>query len=217
MRLPVSLLLLILSGSVSALARDNPVLREHPSHDSEQQSGAVSSVEEDAAVPVPAASEKALRYYNTGNALWMVDQIWGLLVPALFLFTGFSGKIRVLAHRIGRRWFIVIGVYLLIFSIINFILDFPLAYYQEFVRQHDYGLSNQTLGKWLGDSLKGLMVELIAGFLFLWVPYLLLEKSLRRWWLYAGLLALPFLMFVMLVSSIWIDPLFNHFGPMRDK
>jgi Zn-dependent protease with chaperone function len=35
--------------------------------------------------------------------------------------------------------------------------------------------------------------------------------------LYTALAAVPFLCFVMLVSPIWIDPLFNKFGPMEDK
>ena len=37
-------------------------------------------------------------------------------------------------------------------------LDFPLAYYAGYVRQHAYGLSNQTFAKWLADSLKELAV-----------------------------------------------------------
>jgi STE24 endopeptidase len=72
-------------------------------------------------------------------------------------------------------------------------------------------LSNQTFAKWFGDSVKGLMVESIAGVLFLWVPYLLLRKSPGWWWLYTSVLSVPFLIFVMLLSPIWVDPLFNKF------
>ena len=85
------------------------------------------------------------------------------------------------------------------------------------MRQHAYGLSNQTLGKWFGDQLKGLLIGIVVGFLFLWIPYLLLKKSPRRWWLYTGLLAIPFLILVILVQPVWIDPLFNKFGPMNNK
>ena len=34
-------------------------------------------------------------------------------------------------------------------------IDLPLDYYAGFVRPHAYGLSDQALGKWLGDALKG--------------------------------------------------------------
>jgi Zn-dependent protease with chaperone function len=168
-------------------------------------------------VPVPPMSEKAERYYKSGVVLWVVNTLVGLLIPALFLFSGFSAKIRDWAQNIGRKWFFVIAVYFVIFASINFLIYFPLSYYQEFVRQHAYGLSNQTFGKWLGDSFKGLGVGLIMGILFLWVPYLLLKKSPKRWWLYTSILAIPFILLMILVAPIWIDPLFNKFGPMKNK
>jgi len=92
-----------------------------------------------------------------------------------------------------------------------------LSYYTGFVREHAYGLSNQTFNKWIGDSLKSLGVGIVFGVLLLWVPYLLLKRSPRRWWLYTGLLMIPFLVFVSLIAPVWIDPLFNKFGPMRNK
>ena len=168
-------------------------------------------------VPVPVLSEKAMDYYNSGNVLWVVDILWGILIPALFLFTGFSAKIRDWAQKIGKKWFLVIGIYFIFFSLITFVIGLPLSYYEEFVRQHAYDLSNQTFGKWLGDSLKSLMVGIIVGFLFLWLPYLALKKSPKRWWLYVGIGTIPFLFLTLLISPIWIDPLFNDYGPMKDK
>ena len=168
-------------------------------------------------VAVPEPSETALRYHRTGLILWVFTVIWGLAIPALFLFTGFSARIRTWAQALGRKWFFVVALYFAIFSVISFLIDLPLTYYQGFVRQHAYGLSNQTFGKWLGDSLTGLAVGVVIGALFLWVPYLLLKRSPRRWWLYTGLLMVPFLVLMILVQPIWIDPLFNTFGPMKDK
>lgn len=175
------------------------------------------SADPEAPVEVPPPTEKAMRYYNSGNVLWLVNQAWGLLVPTLFLFTGFSARMRNWAQRIGRKWFFVIAAYWVIFSLISYVLDLPLSYYQGFVREHAYGLSNQTFEKWMSDSLKGWLVGIVIGTLFLWVPYLLLRKSPRRWWLYTALALVPFITFILLVAPIWIDPLFNEFGPMKDK
>jgi STE24 endopeptidase len=168
-------------------------------------------------VRVPPPSEDALRYYYSGNVLWLINTAWGILIPCLFLFTGLSARIRALAQRIGRRWFFTVGLYFLIFWILLYFIDWPLNYYEGFVRPHEYGLSNQTLAKWLADSLKIFVIGSVAGCLFLWVPYLLLDKSPRRWWLYTGLLSVPFMFFVMLIAPTWIAPLFNHFGPMKNK
>jgi STE24 endopeptidase len=186
--------------------------------DSVGQRDTISAASEDhGPVPVPVPSEKAMDYYNSGNVLWVVDILWGILIPALILFTGFSAKLRNWAQKFGKKWFLVIGIYFIFFSLITFVIGLPLSYYEEFVRQHAYDLSNQTFGKWVGDSFKSLMVGCIIGFLFLWLPYLALKKSPKRWWLYVGIGTIPFLFLTLLISPIWIDPLFNDYGPMKDK
>jgi Zn-dependent protease with chaperone function len=175
------------------------------------------AAEDSGPVAIPEPTGKAMDYYHSGNILWIVDNLWGIAILSLFLFTGFSGKIRDLAQRIGKKWFFVVGIYFIFFVVIMFVIDLPLNYYEEFVRQHAYDLSNQTFGKWSDDSIKSLLVSIIAGFLFLWFPYLALKKSPRRWWLYVGIGSVPFLFLTLLISPIWIDPLFNDFGPMKDK
>jgi len=177
---------------------------------------ATSSAMASSHVPVPEPSDKAMSYYRSGIAWWLLDVAWGFALPALMLFTGFSARIRTWAARLGRKWFFVIGVYFILFSLVTFVLDLPRAYYEEFVRAHAYGLSNQTFHKWAGDAVTALLVSVVAGVLFLWVPYLLLRKSTQRWWFYTGLLAVPFLCFILLVTPVWIDPLFNSFGSMKN-
>jgi Zn-dependent protease with chaperone function len=140
-----------------------------------------------------------------------------LAIPAVILFTSLSARIRRLAGRIGRRWFFIIGVYFILYAVLEYVLALPLAFYAGYVRPHAYGLSNLTLQKWLGDSLKWLAVGMVFGGLLLWIPYLLIRYSPRRWWLYTSLCLLPVMFFVMLVEPIWVAPLFNRFGPMQDE
>ncbi|NDD65174.1 MAG: M48 family peptidase, partial [Acidobacteria bacterium] len=168
-------------------------------------------------VAVPEPSAKAVSYHRGGVWIWLFEMAFGLLLPAVFLFTGLSARIRDLARRIGRRWFFTIAIYIAIFSIVSAVVEIPISYYTDFVREHQYGLSNQTFGKWFRDSLLNLGLGILISSLFLWVPYLLLKRSPRRWWLYTGLLAIPFLLLIILVQPIWIDPLFNKFGPMKNK
>ena len=41
-------------------------------------------------------------------------------------------------------------------SLVTTVLTLPLSLYEGFFREHQYGMSNQTLGPWLGDQAKGL-------------------------------------------------------------
>lgn len=169
------------------------------------------------AVAVPEPSQTAIRYYHSGNVLWVVDTGIGLLLPALLLFSGFSSRLRTLAQRIGKRWLPAVAVYATLFTIISSLLALPLAWYAGYVRQHEYGLSHQNFERWLGEWAKGVAVSAIGLSLVLWIPYLLLRRSPRRWWLYTGVASLPLAALLLVITPVWVDPLFNRFEPMHDK
>ncbi|AGA26100.1 M48 family metallopeptidase [Singulisphaera acidiphila] len=168
-------------------------------------------------VPVPQPSALAVRYHETGNWIWGLSELWSLLVPAVLLFSGASARIRNVAHKLGRRFIFTVGIYILLFSAIVFLLDFPLHFYRGYLRQHAYGLSNQSFHKWFSNSVTQAGIGAVVSALFVWIPYLLIQRSPRRWWLYTTILTIPFLFVVVLVKPIWVDPLFNDFGPMKDK
>jgi STE24 endopeptidase len=168
-------------------------------------------------ITVPEPSPLAVQYYRSGNVLWGMGTALSLLIPGLMLFTGFSARLRAVAFGLGRRWLPSLVLYALLFTLASSLLGLPLAYYQGFVRQHAYGLSNQSLGKWTEDWLKGALVSGVGLAVVLWIPYVLLRRSPKRWWLYAGLATIPIATFVLVISPVWVDPLFNDFGPMKDR
>ena len=90
------------------------------------------------------------------------QQHLGPLIPVLILFAGLSARIRDWAQHLGRKWFFTIGLYFIAFTVIVFLIDLPLSYYQGYMRQHAYGLSNQTFGKWAQDEVTGLVVGLVG-------------------------------------------------------
>jgi STE24 endopeptidase len=163
-------------------------------------------------VAVPEPSAEALRYYHSGNVLWIAATAWGLLVPGLILFSGFSGRLRDWAQVAVRGWFPVVAVYTLLYLVTIYLLDLPLSWYQGFVRQHEFGLSNQSLGQWFSDSLKGLLVMLVMGVATI-SPVAPLAASLVA--LYrprSGAVSAA----VLTDPAGAHRPLFDDFGPMQD-
>lgn len=168
-------------------------------------------------VAVPEPSEKAMRYYRSGHWVWAISLLWGLAVPAILLWSGWSAGMRDLATRGARHFYPQLVLYLCLYTVVSWLADLPLHYAFGFARQHAYGLSNQTLAKWMSDAAKGLGVGLIGGALVIWIPFLLLRKSPRRWWIWTAAAAAPVMVFALLVSPLVVDPLFNDFGPMKDQ
>jgi Zn-dependent protease with chaperone function len=200
---------MIVGGGTASRAAEDPG----------QSATAVTAGDRDETEPVavPEPSEKALQFYRGNNALWAFNQAWAILVAGGLAFSGLSARLRDLARRVGGSWFLTIGIYVILYLAVIFAINLPLSFYQGFIRLHAYGLSNQTLGKWLHDAAVRLGVAMAVGFALTWVPYGLMARSPRWWWLYMGLLSVPFLFVTMLVTPLWIDPLFNTFGPMKDK
>ena len=169
-------------------------------------------------VAVPEASELALRYYRGGNLIWLIELMLSLALPAALLFSGLSARLRTLAAAVGRGHFYpTLVVYLVLVFVLLFLVQLPLTVYVGYVREHAYGLSTQRFSKFAGDQVKGLAVGLLVGALVMWVPFWLLGRSPGSWWLWTGALALPFYALVLLVTPVYIAPLFNKFGPMQDK
>lgn len=167
-------------------------------------------------VIVPEPSETALAYHRGGNLLWAVATFWGLLVPAVLAFGGFSARIRVWAEKVGRKRWQMLVLFLIAYVLLTSALDLPLSYYSSYVRPHAYGLSEQAFGKWAGDHFKGLALWLIAALLFVPGTLWFIRKSPERWWIWTSMVAIPLAFLLLMLAPVFIAPLFNDFGPMKD-
>lgn len=167
-------------------------------------------------VEVPQPSDKALQFYRSGNVLWLLRLGWRIAVPAAILFSGLSARIRDFSRRLWDNWLAVTVIYYVLFSLVWVAADLPLDFYVGYVRSHAYGLSVQSLARWVKVSATNTAISLGVGSLLIWIPFLLLRRCPQRWWIYTGLLALPVLLLMMLIEPIWIAPLYNDFGAMND-
>ena len=178
---------------------------------------AMASTPECAHVVVPEASEQAMNYYRSGNLLWCLQLLLSLVIPWLFLYTGFTGTLAKASKKWGKYWYPTIVIYLVLFILIYTLLNLPFDYYTGYVREHAYNLSSQTVGRWFESYGKQTVVNIISAALFVWIFYYLIKKSPKRWWFYSSIASTLILFFMMFVQPIWIDPLFNDFGPMKNK
>ena len=143
--------------------------------------------------------------------------LWNLLILVGFLFTGFLAKLRSWAEQVGRQWYFSYAIYCTAFSLICFVLLLPLAFYGGFILLHHYDLSNQSFARWLYCSVQGATIVLVSGLAVGWIPFFIIKKSPRRWWLYLGLLTPLCLCFTLWIQPVLIDPLYHKFTPLQDK
>ena len=160
----------------------------------------------------PAALQKAHDY--TVGKEWML--LWGLVVGALVTWLIVrSGILDRLEQRIAeRRRNLRAFVVSLVFLIVSAVLTLPWTVYASWWREKGYGRTSQPFMDWLAQNALALAISSVLTALFMIGVYWLIRRTGRRWWLWSGALTAVVLAFVLLLSPILIEPLFNKYEPV---
>lgn len=151
--------------------------------------------------------------YTAGNH-WLL--LWGLVVSAIVTWIIVRAGLldRVAARFAGRgpnlRAFLVSAVFLLVSTLITL----PWSLYEGWWRERGYGRTSQPLGDYLGQDAIGTALTVLIGALFLTGVYALIRRTGKRWWLWSGALTAAAASFLLLLSPILIEPLFNDYKPV---
>lgn len=164
----------------------------------------------------PEQRAKSDAYFEGGYWLQLWGLLYGFAVAAVLLGSGLSRRMRDFAQRRSRRPWVQAMLYGLQWMLVGFVLGLPLAIYQGFVREHQYGLATQDFGGWFGDQLKGLLVGLVLVPPILAALYAAVRRMGARWWIGASAGAFALTLFLMMLAPVFIDPLFNDYKPLRE-
>ena len=166
---------------------------------------------------LPAADRlKSDSYFEGGYWLILWNALYGIGVSVVLLVSGASAKLRDAAFRIGRKRWIANGIYGVFYVVVAALLSLPIDIYQGFIREHQYGLSNQNLAAWAGDTLIQLAISAVSAALLLPVIYTVIRRSPGRWWLYGSIVATVFLILTIMIGPVFLEPLLNHFQPLAE-
>src|SRR5438477_3894786 len=102
-----------------------------------------------------------LRHSRLQDVLYFVDVVYGAAILLILLPTRISARLRDIATRRGRWFFVAAMLYFVLFSLTVTLLEFPLSLYQGFVVPHQFDLTNQSFVSWMGDFVKEIAVNLL--------------------------------------------------------
>jgi STE24 endopeptidase len=140
---------------------------------------------------------------------------FGLLVVAVA--TPVSRNIEGVARSVFENNYLAFLLFVVILGGLINIITLPLSYASGFILEHKYDLSNQTIGGWIGEKLKGLAIAVVVGLPILALFYWLLSTYQSMWWLPVGIaMFLLSIVFSRLAPTI-IFPLFYKFVPIENE
>jgi STE24 endopeptidase len=160
-----------------------------------------------------AATLQKAHDYTIGKE-WML--LWALVVAAVVTWLIVrSGILDRLDAKLGeQRRNLRALVIAFVYFIVSAILTLPWAVYADWWREKSYGRTSQPFPDWLTQLGIATLVTSIVGALFFMGVYWLMRRTGRRWWIWSGALTALVLAFIMLLSPVLIEPLFNKYEPV---
>src|SRR5947208_11539945 len=104
---------------------------------------------------------KSDAYFEGGYWLILWNFLAGAAIAIFLLASKWSARLRDFAERTTNSKSIQVAIYTVGYVLIVAVLSFPLAFYQLFLREHQYGFATHTFGPWFVEPLIGPVVPLI--------------------------------------------------------
>ncbi|MDD5465978.1 MAG: M48 family metallopeptidase [Candidatus Omnitrophica bacterium] len=158
----------------------------------------------------------AKSYSHHKYALSIIDTVYSITLLLIFLGSGFSLSLEAFLKSINLPGYLLPGAFLLISSLLYYVLNLPLNFYTGFILEHKFNLTKQKAGAWWIDQLKsavlGYIILLILVVSFYWV----LGKFIH-WWLVISVFWIFFSVVLARLTPILIIPLFFKYKKLDDE
>ncbi len=162
------------------------------------------------------AHQKAADYTIAKTKLGLIELLVSAVVLIGFtLLGGLQWLSAQLLQMVGSGMTYQIGL-IVAFALISSVIDLPFSYYRQFVLEAKFGFNKMTIGLFIADLIKGVVLGAAIGLPLIWVILYLMDKSGDLWWLYAWLVWSGFQLLMLVLYPSVIAPLFNKFTPLTD-
>jgi len=162
-------------------------------------------------------SRSAKLYSRIKYSLSICDIFYSLILLLVFLFSGLSRELALNLSEISNRSFFLIPAYLFVISIVFYILNFPLNFYQSFSLEHKFFLTKQKLSDWLMDQLKSGVLSYIFSLILVSAFYFILKIAPLYWWLVISAFWITFSIVIAKILPVFIIPLFFKYKKLSDE
>jgi STE24 endopeptidase len=159
---------------------------------------------------------KSDAYFEGGYWLILWDFLLAAAILIFLLASRISARLRDFAERTTRFTTLQVILYAIPFVLLTTLLGFPLNAYEHFFREHAYGLATQNFAQWFQEQLIALLVQLMATCFVLVGLYFVFRRAPRTWWVWGTIASLVFVMLGIILSPVYVEPLFNTYKPLND-
>lgn len=164
---------------------------------------------------IPAADRaKSDAYYEGGYWIGLWSTLIMVALCWLLLRSRLGVRVRDLVAARGRGpWLQSFAVALVVLLAIS-ILSLPWDLYVHYYREHQYAMSNLTLGRFFREWGINTTIDVVFIALVVSGMYRLVRRVRERWVWWATAVTAVMVLFVFTVAPVVLDPLFNDYKPL---
>jgi len=162
-------------------------------------------------------NQQSKTYHRVKILLFFLSLLTYIIVFAVFIAGGLSVSLRDFSLSLFTNPFLVILIYTGVLGMVLYWVDFPIRFFEGFIWEHRFHLSNQKFPQWLADDLKKAFISGLVILALVEVVYVFLRNFPLYWWAGAGLFWLLLTLFLAKITPNVLVPLFYKYSPITSQ
>jgi Zn-dependent protease with chaperone function len=146
----------------------------------------------------------------------IVSFIYSVLILIVVLRARLAPKFRDWAERATSVRFLQSAIFAPLLIIALDVLGIPIDAAEHWIARK-FGLSVQSWPSWLADWTKSALLVIVLAIFLVWLLYVALRRSPRRWWFYFWIATIPITISLVFIQPVFVDPLFHKFEPLAQR
>jgi Zn-dependent protease with chaperone function len=163
----------------------------------------------------PDQEAKAIAYAHARHELYFLDAAYSLLLLVMILQLRIAPLYRDWAVQWTDSDFGQIVIFAPLLFLTIDILSLPIEIWEHRLALQ-YQQSIQGWNSWLSDCAKSEGVEIAIASLMVWILFVVIRKSPRKWWFWFWIAAAPLIILGAIIEPVIIEPLYYKFAPLAN-
>ena len=147
-------------------------------------------------------------------------EVYSRVIMLIVLFSGLLPFLDWLSRDLANSVFIFPQSHGVIFclgvGLVFSVASLPVDLYTTFGIESRFGFNKTTLGLYITDRVKALLIGIVIGVPFLFIVLSLMKVTGSYWWIWAFLFISAFQLLMVIIYPTLIAPIFNKFEPLKE-
>lgn len=159
---------------------------------------------------------KAVDYTLAKGRFARIELVYDTTVLLIVLFSGFLPWVQQVTGAAGEVATWREALFVMTVAMVLSIPGLPLEWWSQFRLEERFGFNKSSLGLWITDKVKGLVLSIVLGFPLLWGLLAIVRKMGGTWWLWGFGMIFGFQLLMLVLYPKLILPLFNKLSPLPE-